>query len=165
MKCPLAQRSIALTHILERCGRAQCVALVAILLLPQFAGAQIRQFSVVGGNVQQHANAALSLMSYSVVPDLAGSLLSINNGTTGNPGISASQFGGGSLLGDSFPAYVEGSLGYSRYDPAFIASDGQESRRMPNGTFSLYIRAYWADKAIIDGTWKPPVVAVTKSGS
>jgi hypothetical protein len=28
----------------------------------------------------------------------------------------------------------------------------------PNGTFSLYIRAYWADKAILDGTWKPPVV-------
>ena len=28
----------------------------------------------------------------------------------------------------------------------------------PNGTFSLYIRAYWADQAIIDGTWKPPVI-------
>jgi len=31
----------------------------------------------------------------------------------------------------------------------------------PNGTFSLYIRAYWADPAILDGTWKPPVVAAT----
>jgi hypothetical protein len=28
----------------------------------------------------------------------------------------------------------------------------------PNGTFSLYIRAYWADKAILDGTWMPPAV-------
>jgi hypothetical protein len=28
----------------------------------------------------------------------------------------------------------------------------------PNGTFSLYIRAYWADKAILDGTWMPPNV-------
>jgi hypothetical protein len=30
----------------------------------------------------------------------------------------------------------------------------------PNGPFSLYIqvRAYWADKDIIDGQWKPPVV-------
>jgi hypothetical protein len=28
----------------------------------------------------------------------------------------------------------------------------------PNGTFSLYIRAYWGEKAILDGTWKPPVV-------
>lgn len=28
----------------------------------------------------------------------------------------------------------------------------------PDGAFSLYIRAYWADKAIIDGSWTPPVV-------
>ena len=28
----------------------------------------------------------------------------------------------------------------------------------PDGPFSLYIRAYWADKAILDGTWKPPLV-------
>ena len=28
----------------------------------------------------------------------------------------------------------------------------------PNSTFSLYIRAYWADKAILDGTWQPPKI-------
>ena len=28
----------------------------------------------------------------------------------------------------------------------------------PEGTFSLYIRAYWPDKAILDGTWKPPTI-------
>jgi len=28
----------------------------------------------------------------------------------------------------------------------------------PNGKFSLYIRAYWADKAILDGTWQPPAI-------
>ena len=32
----------------------------------------------------------------------------------------------------------------------------------PNGTFSLYIRAYWADKAILDGTWQPPTIAMVK---
>ncbi len=32
----------------------------------------------------------------------------------------------------------------------------------PNGTFSLYIRAYWADKAILDGTWKPPAIEKMK---
>jgi hypothetical protein len=29
----------------------------------------------------------------------------------------------------------------------------------PAGTFSLYLRAYWPDAAILDGRWKPPVVA------
>jgi len=32
----------------------------------------------------------------------------------------------------------------------------------PNGTFSLYIRAYWADKTILDGTWMPPNVEKVK---
>lgn len=28
----------------------------------------------------------------------------------------------------------------------------------PDGTFSLYIRAYWGEKSIIDGTWQPPKI-------
>jgi hypothetical protein len=32
----------------------------------------------------------------------------------------------------------------------------------PNGTFSLYIRAYWAEKAILDGAWLPPKVEKVK---
>jgi hypothetical protein len=32
----------------------------------------------------------------------------------------------------------------------------------PNGTFSLYIRAYWADQAILDGTWTPPAMEKVK---
>jgi hypothetical protein len=31
----------------------------------------------------------------------------------------------------------------------------------PEGTFSLYFRAYWADKAILDGSWTPPSVVRT----
>ena len=32
----------------------------------------------------------------------------------------------------------------------------------PNGTFSLFLRAYWADQSIIDGTWTPPQVVTVK---
>lgn len=28
----------------------------------------------------------------------------------------------------------------------------------PQGAFSLYLRAYWPDQAVLDGTWIPPVV-------
>lgn len=28
----------------------------------------------------------------------------------------------------------------------------------PDDTFSLYIRAYWGKKAILDGSWKPPLI-------
>ena len=30
----------------------------------------------------------------------------------------------------------------------------------PAGNFSIWIRAYWPDQAILDGTWKPPVIKV-----
>ncbi|MGA9565824.1 MAG: DUF1214 domain-containing protein [Candidatus Korobacteraceae bacterium] len=32
----------------------------------------------------------------------------------------------------------------------------------PNGTFSLYLRGYWADKAMLDGTWTPPTIEKVK---
>jgi len=28
----------------------------------------------------------------------------------------------------------------------------------PEGKFSLFIRAYWPEQAVLDGTWKPPIV-------
>jgi hypothetical protein len=28
----------------------------------------------------------------------------------------------------------------------------------PNGTFSLYIRSYWGQKEILDGSWQPPAI-------
>ena len=32
----------------------------------------------------------------------------------------------------------------------------------PAGNFSIWTRAYWPDKAILDGTWKSPVIEVVK---
>jgi hypothetical protein len=34
----------------------------------------------------------------------------------------------------------------------------------PDGVFSLYIRAYWADQAIINGSWTPPQVQKVEAG-
>lgn len=40
----------------------------------------------------------------------------------------------------------------------------QESNWLPapNGAFSLYLRAYWADQAILDGAWIPPLIEKMK---
>ena len=32
----------------------------------------------------------------------------------------------------------------------------------PKGTFSLYIRSYWSEQAVLDGTWMPPQVEKVK---
>ncbi|VVD75203.1 hypothetical protein PPN31114_00828 [Pandoraea pneumonica] len=85
----------------------------------------------VGGDVKSHANSVLAIMSYTTVPDVTTSSLSINNGSTGNPGFWQTQLGGGFTLSRSFPLYLEGTLAYSRYDPTFVASDGTEHRTLP----------------------------------
>ncbi|WP_087043087.1 hypothetical protein [Caballeronia ptereochthonis] len=87
--------------------------------------------AVVGTNVKDYANAVLAIMSYTTVPDVTTSSLSINSGTTGNSGFAQSQLGGGFTLSRTFPLYLEGTVAYSRYDPTFIASDGTEQRPVP----------------------------------
>ncbi len=32
----------------------------------------------------------------------------------------------------------------------------------PEGTFSLYIRSYWAKEAILDGSWVPPIIELVR---
>jgi hypothetical protein len=32
----------------------------------------------------------------------------------------------------------------------------------PTGNFSIWLRAYWPDQTVLDGTWKPPVVELVK---
>ncbi|MBC8733349.1 hypothetical protein [Paraburkholderia sp. UCT2] len=126
-----------------------CAALTLNLLsCPSHAQVAPRQLSsntVIGGNVKQHADAVLAIMTYTTVPDVTTSNLSVNNGLTGNPGFGQTQFGGGFTLSRSFPLYMEGTLAYSRYDPIFIATDGAQQRAVPTkwNTFSGTVGLGW----------------------
>lgn len=106
---------------------------------------QLSSNTVIGGNVKRHADAVLAVMSYTTVPDVTTSNLSVNNGATGNPGFGQTQLGGGFTLSRSFPLYMEGTLAYSRYDPIFVASDGSEQRAVPTkwNTFSGTVGLGW----------------------
>ncbi|HWT38767.1 MAG TPA: hypothetical protein VN289_20945 [Paraburkholderia sp.] len=128
---------------------ALCAGLL-LALLPlqphaQTTQGQLSDRTVIGGNVKRHADAVLAVMSYTTVPDVTTSSLSINNGTTGNPGFGQSQLGGGFTLSRTFPLYMEGTIAYSRYDPTFVATDGAEQRDLPTrwNTFSGTIGLGW----------------------
>ena len=84
-------------------------------------------------------------MSYTTVPDVTTSSLSINNSASGNPGFGQSQLGGGFTISKSIPLYVEGTLAYSRYDPTFVATDGAQQRALPTrwNTFSSTVGIGW----------------------
>ncbi len=56
---------------------------------------------------------------------------------------------------------ADGSL--TLYAGATSPGKDKESNWLPapKGTFSLYLRAYWGDKSLLDGTWSPPIVEKT----
>jgi len=85
-------------------------------------------------DLQKRANGVLALMSFSIVPDITTSSLSIGSGggtTSGSTEFFMTQLGGGDTISKSVPIYLEGVLAGSRYDPTFIATQGAETRTIP----------------------------------
>src|SRR5262245_64472722 len=105
--------------------RNQLVAL-ALALAPVCALAQT--LALTEGDLQKRANGVLALMGYMVTPDVTTGSLGISNNTTGNPDFRMTTVGGGFTLRGREPVYLEGVLGNARYDPTFIASNGQIER-------------------------------------
>ena len=90
-----------------------------------------KTFSSGGDLIKKRANAVLSLMTYTVVPDITASDLNIRNTSNESTALTLTQIGGGATLSETVPIYLEGVLGYSRYDPQFVVSNGSESRNIP----------------------------------
>lgn len=82
-------------------------------------------------------NSILALMSFTVFPDVTTSNLAIEDASSGDPGLWQTTLGGGFTVSADVPLYLEGTLGYSRYDPRFVASDGTEERVIPTRWNSL----------------------------
>jgi hypothetical protein len=117
----------------------------AILVLLSAVPAAAQDDWVVGANVQKIANGVLMLMGFSLTPDVTTGALSFSNAETGNPGYAMTSLGGGFTLSRGFPLYLEGTAGYSRYDPTFLVSNGTESRTIPTkwNSFSGTVGIGW----------------------
>ena len=81
--------------------------------------------------LQEQANAALSLIAFTVTPDVTASNLSINDHSSENSDLILTQLGGGATISSETPVYLEGTMGYSRYDPEYVISEGESSRIVP----------------------------------
>jgi outer membrane autotransporter protein len=101
----------------------------AFALTPELALAQ--RFEPIGVNIEKAVNGVVGLMGYMLTPDVTTGSLSFSNEPTGNPDLAMSSLGGGFTMSKTFPLYLEGTVGYSRYDPTFVASNGVEERSVP----------------------------------
>ncbi|MEA2048497.1 MAG: hypothetical protein U9O64_08660 [Campylobacterota bacterium] len=81
--------------------------------------------------IKNRKDGILTLMGFTVLPDVTTSSLSINDAQSGDPGLQQTTLGGGFTISQDFPLYLEGTVGYSRYDPKFIASKGDETVLIP----------------------------------
>ena len=70
-------------------------------------------------------------MGYTLTPDVTTGSLAIQDAGTGNPSFSETSLGVGFTISRAFPLYLEGTAGYSRYDPTFVVSDGTQTREFP----------------------------------
>jgi len=114
---------------------------------------------IPGNNLQQTANGVLGLLGYNVVPDVTASSLSISRGGQDDTGLQTTQFGLGFTVDPDFPLYLEGFLGYSRYDPRFIFSQGRDKTILPTrwNNFSGTVGVGW-DFPIIEGLVFRPIL-------
>ena len=93
------------------------------------AAAQAQSSVITGADVQKIANAVLTLMGYSLTPDVTTGSLSIADVATERPGFSMTSLGGGFTFSKARPLYLEGTAAYSYYDPSFVVSDGSQGVR------------------------------------
>lgn len=87
--------------------------------------------SVRVGRIRDQANDVLKLMSYTIIPDVTTSSLSVKSTENDNASINMTQFGGGFTVSKSVPVYLEGNAAYVRFDPKFLVEDGAAERRLP----------------------------------
>lgn len=104
-------------------------AMLLILSAPALAqGGPVR---LPGQPVERAAGAALAILGFATIPDGTASDLSIDQGQE-RTALLLGQLGLGFTVSESVPLYLEGFLGYARYDPVFVLTDGDgEARRVP----------------------------------
>jgi len=110
-------------------ARAACLLALAIPGAAWAADGEL--VNAAQAKLQKRAHGVMALMGYSQTPDVTSGALSIKNTSTGNPSFNNSSLGGGFTISDSVPVYMEGTMGWARYDPKFIATQGQETRVIP----------------------------------
>jgi hypothetical protein len=83
------------------------------------------QAQVSDAEPQKRANAILTLMGFSLVPDVTTGALAISDQSAGNPYFRQTSIAGGGRPKPDVPLYLEGTLAYGRYDPTFAVPEAQ----------------------------------------
>jgi len=96
---------------------ARALGVACLLAAPPLPAQEVSD-----ADLQKRANAVLTLMGFSLTPDVTTGALAISDQSTGNPYFRQTAISGGGRVSDNVPLYLEGTLAYGRYDPTLVAS-------------------------------------------
>ncbi len=149
-------------RLLFPAGKVSAAGLIVLLVTAPVAAQTTDDHPRVhlsGQRVRTVANGVLGLMAYSIVPDNTANSITMTTGEDQTTSLTMGQIGAGFTVSDSVPLYLEGFIGYSRYDPKFIFSDGQETRLLPTrwNTVTATVGVGWDFKLTDELTLRPIV--------
>jgi hypothetical protein len=103
------------------------------LAASQASGADDPREPIVGRFVRDNVSGTLAVLGISAVPSETASALILDTGSDSDNrfDFSAAQLGGGFRWSDEIGLYLEGYIGWSRYDPVLLLTDKGESSRLP----------------------------------
>ncbi|MEX0307718.1 MAG: autotransporter domain-containing protein [Ruegeria sp.] len=106
--------------------------LFLMLLLAHSASAQSALERAFEKQQQENAAGSLAILGLAGIPDDSASAISLQSNTDNRDyDFKSAQLGGGFRLAEGVPIYLEGYIGYARYDPVLTFSGTGETTRIP----------------------------------
>ena len=114
-------------------------------------------------DVERGEERLMRMRAWLVGTDGTASAVQIDRGVRtddgSDSGLVLGQIGAGFTVSEGFPLFLEGYIGYARYDPRFVFSRGEEARRLPTrwNSLSMTIGVGW-DFRLAENLYLRPIV-------
>ncbi len=124
-------------------------------LLAQSASAQSVLERAFEKQQQENAAGSLAILGLAGIPDDSASAISLQSNTDNRDyDFKSAQLGGGFRLAEGVPIYLEGYIGYARYDPVLTFSGTGDTTRIPLKWTSLALTGGVGYQFDIGEYWK-----------
>ncbi|UAB90282.1 autotransporter domain-containing protein [Ruegeria sp. SCSIO 43209] len=131
------------------------IFLFIMLLLAQSASAQSVLERAFEKQQQENAAGSLAILGLAGIPDDSASAISLQSNTDNRDyDFKSAQLGGGFRLAEGVPIYLEGYIGYARYDPVLTFSGTGDTTRIPLKWTSLALTGGVGYQFDIGEYWK-----------
>ncbi len=126
-----------------------------MLLIAQSASAQSVLERAFEKQQQENAAGSLAILGLAGIPDDSASAISLQSNTDNRDyDFKSAQLGGGFRLAEGVPIYLEGYIGYARYDPVLTFSGTGDTTRIPLKWTSLALTGGVGYQFDIGEYWK-----------